>query len=80
MTIMESQLSADEKVRVVLQVLNPQASMAEMRREHNLVIRTVYGWKEKLLASGRIQLAGPDTPRQAKRHKKEAVSFKRIIG
>lgn len=80
MTIMKSQLSADEKVRVVLQVLNPQASMAEMCREHNLVIRTVYGWKEKLLASGRIQLARPDTPRQTKRYKKEAVSFKRIIG
>ena len=52
MTDKKSRYSTDEKVRIVLQTLNPQASMAEMCREHNLAPRTVYGWKEKFLAGG----------------------------
>ena len=47
MTDKKSRYSTDEKVRIVLQTLNPQASMAEICREHNLAPRTVYGWKEK---------------------------------
>ena len=72
--------STDEKVRIVVQILNPQASMAEICSEHNLVLRTVYGWKEKFLVGGRISLDGPDASKQAKRHKKEIASLKRIIG
>ena len=80
MTDKKSQVSTDEKVRIVLQTLNPQASMAEICREHNLVPRTVYGWKEKFLAGGRGSLEGSDASKQAKRHKKEIASLKRIIG
>ena len=80
MTDKKSQVSTDEKVRIVLQTLNPQASMAEICREHNLVPRTVYGWKEKFLAGGRGSLEGPDASKQIKRHKKEIASLKRIIG
>ena len=54
--------------------------MAEICREYNLVPRTVYGWKEKFLAGGRISLDGPDASKQAKRHKKEIASLRRIIG
>ena len=54
--------------------------MAKICREHNLVPRTVYGWKEKLLAGGRSSLDGPDASKQSKRHKKEIASLKRIIG
>ena len=42
MTDKKSRWSTDEKVRIVLQTLNPQASMAEICREHNLMPRTVY--------------------------------------
>ena len=64
----------------MLQTLNPQASMAEICREHNLALRTVYGWKEKFFAGGRGSLEGPDASKQTKRHKKEIASLKRIIG
>ena len=80
MTDKKSRLSTDEKIRIVLQALNPQASMAEICREHNLVPRTVYGWKEKFVAGGRSSLEGPDASKQAKRHAKEVASLKRIIG
>ena len=80
MTDKKSRYSTDEKVRIVLQTFNPQTSMAEICREHNLVPRTVYGWKEKFLAGGRGSLDGPDASKQAKRHAKEVASLKRIIG
>ena len=80
MTDKKSRWSADEKVRIVLQTLHPQASMAEMCREHNLAPGTVYGWKEKFLAGGRSLLDGPDASKQITRHKKEIASLERIIG
>ena len=80
MTDKKSRWSTDEKIRIVLQTFNPQTSMAEMCSEHSLVPRTVYGWKEKFLAGGRSSLDGPDTSKQAQRHKKEITSLKRIIG
>ena len=80
MTDKKSRMSTDEKTRIVLQTLNPQASMAEICREYNLVPRTVYSWKEKFLAGGRSSLEGPDISKQAKRHAKEVASLKRIIG
>ena len=54
--------------------------MAEICREHNLVPRTVYGWKEKFLAGGRSSLDGPNVSKQVRWHKKEITSLKRIIG
>ena len=80
MTDKKSKWSTDEKIRIVLQTFNPQTSMAEICREHNLVPRTVYGWKTKFLAGGRSSLEGPDASKQAKRHAKEIASLKRLIG
>ena len=80
MTNKKSQLSTDEKIRIVLQTFNLQTSMAEICREHNLVPRTVYGWKEKFLDGGRSSFEGSNASKQAKTHKKEIASLKRIIG
>lgn len=64
----------------MLQTLSPQASMAEIYREHNLAPKAVYGWKEKFLAGGCGSLEGPDTSKQTRWHKKEIASLKMIIG
>ena len=80
MTDKKSQYSTDEKVRIILQTFNPQASMAEICRENNLVPRTIYGWKEKFLAGGRSSFEGPSAAKQTKRHQKEIATLKRIIG
>ena len=42
MTDEKSRWSIDKKICIVLQTLNPQASMAEICREHNLAPRNVY--------------------------------------
>lgn len=80
MTNKKSKLNADEKIRIVLQTFNPQTSVAEICREHNLAPRTVYDWKEKFLDGGRSSFEGSNTSKQAKKHKKEITSLKRIIG
>ena len=70
MTDKKTRLSVDEKVRIVLQTFNPQASIVEICREHNLAPRTVYGWKEKFLVGGHSSLEGlmlPDVPSGTKR-------------
>ena len=64
----------------MLQTLNPQAGMAGICREHSLVPRTVYGWKEKFLAGGQSLLDGPGVFKQITRHKKDIALLKRIIG
>ena len=80
MTDKKSRWSTDEKIRIVLQTFNPQTSMAEICREHDLAPRTVYAWREKFLAGGRSSLDGPDASKQVKRHKEEVASLKGIIG
>ena len=80
MTGRKTRWSTDEKIRIVLQTFNPEPGVAELCRRHNLAPRTVYLWKERFLAGGRSSLDGSDAARQAKRHKREVESLKRIIG
>ncbi len=80
MTDKKTRWSTDEKIRIVLQTFKPETSVAELCRQHNLVPRTVYLWREKFLAGGRSSLDGSDAARQSKRHKREVESLKRIIG
>lgn len=70
MTNKKTRLDTDEKIRIIMQTFNPQTSVAELCRQHNLMPRTVYTWKEKFLAGGRSSLDGSDAAKQAKRHKK----------
>lgn len=80
MTDKKTRWSMDEKIRIVLQTFNPETGVAELCRQYNPVSRTVYLWKEKFLAGGRSSLDGSDAARQAKRHRREVESLKRIIG
>ena len=80
MTDKKTRWSTDEKIQISLQTFNPETHTAELCRQYNLVPRTVYMWKEKFLAGGRSSLDGSDAARQAKRHKREVESLKRIIG
>lgn len=80
MTDKKTQWSTDEKVRIVLQTFDSQASMAEICRQNNLAPRTIYNWKEKFVAAGRDSFDGSDSAAKARNHKKEVSQLKRIIG
>ena len=80
MTDKKTRWSTDEKIRIILQTFNPETSMAETCRQHNLSPRTVYNWKERFLEAGRGAFDGTDASKAAKNHRKEISSLKRLIG
>ena len=80
MTDRKTKWNTDEKVRIVLQALDPRTGMVELCRQHNLAPKTAYGWKERFLEGGRGSLEGSDAATRARSHKKGVVSLKRIRG
>ena len=80
MTGKRTRFTPDEKVRIVLQTFNPETSVAELCRRHNLAPRTVYAWKERFLEVGRSSFEGADAGRREQRHNREVSDLKRLIG
>lgn len=80
MTGKKTRLSTDEKIRIILQTFNPRTGMAGLCRRHNLPPRTVCVWKERFPAGGRSPLGGSDAAGQARLHKKEIGSPRRMVG
>ena len=76
----KTRFTPDEKVRIVLQMFNPEISVAELCCQHNLVPRTLYLWKERFLEGGRNSFKGANAERQERLHSKEVSDLKRIIG
>ena len=53
-----SRWSPDEKIRIVLESLNTNISMAELCRKYNVTPVTFYAWKEKFVQGGKLALSG----------------------
>jgi transposase len=58
------QHSAEEKIRVVLDGLRGEASIAELCRREGIATSLYYSWSKEFLEAGKRRLAG-DTARQA---------------
>jgi transposase len=56
--------SAEEKVRIVLDGLRGESSIAELCRTEGIAQSMYYGWSKEFLEAGKKRLAG-DTMRQA---------------
>ncbi len=56
--------SAEERIRIVLEGLRGEASIAELCRREGIAQSLYYSWSKEFLEAGRRRLAG-DTPRQA---------------
>src|SRR3954463_16306483 len=56
--------SAEEKIRVVLEGLRGEASIAELCRKEGIAQSMYYGWSKEFLEAGKRRLAG-DTARDA---------------
>ena len=50
--------TADEKIRIVLESMNTNISLAELCRKYNLSPGVFYQWKEKFMKGGKLALAG----------------------
>ena len=58
------QYSAEEKIRIVLEDLRGETSIAELCRKEGIAQSMYYGWSKEFLEAGKRRLAG-DTAREA---------------
>jgi transposase len=75
--------SAEEKIRIVLDDLRGEESIAEICRREGIASSMYYGWSKEFLEAGKKRLAG-DTARSAtsdevKALRREALSLKEAV-
>ena len=75
--------SAEEKIRIVLEGLRGEESIAEICRREGIASSMYYGWSKEFLEAGKKRLAG-DTTRAAtsdevKALRREASSLKEAV-
>lgn len=66
--------SAEEKIRIVLEGLRGEESIAELCRREGIVANLYYRWSKEFLEAGKKRLLG-DTKREATSH--EVVDLRR---
>ncbi len=77
------QFSAEEKIRIVLEGLRGEESIAELCRREGIAASMYYGWSKEFLEAGKKRLAG-DTARAAtsdevKDLRREASALKEVV-
>jgi transposase len=75
--------SAEEKIRIVLEGLRGEDSIAELCRREGITSSMYYGWSKEFLEAGKKRLAG-DTARAAttdevKALRREASALKEVV-
>ncbi|ACL61230.1 transposase IS3/IS911 family protein [Methylobacterium nodulans ORS 2060] len=75
--------SAEEKIRIVLEGLRGEDSIAELCRREGIATSMYYGWSKEFLEAGKRRLAG-DTARAAtadevKDLRREASALKEVV-
>ena len=77
------QHSAEEKIRIVLEGLRGEDSIAELCRREGIAASLYYSWSKEFLEAGKKRLAG-DTARQAtssevKEMRAESAALKEVV-
>ncbi|CAH1658138.1 MAG: transposase [Kaistia sp. SCN 65-12] len=77
------QFSAEEKIRIVLEGVRGEESIAELCRREGIAASMYYGWSKEFLDAGKRRLAG-DTARAAtsdevKELRREAQALKEAV-
>ena len=77
------QFSAEEKIRIVLEGVRGEESIAELCRREEIAASMYYGWSKEFLDAGKRRLAG-DTARAAtsdevKELRREAQALKEAV-
>ena len=77
------QFSAEEKIRIVLEGVRGEESIAELCRREGIASSMYYGWSKEFLDAGKKRLAG-DTVRAAtsdevKHLRRETTALKEVV-
>ena len=77
------QFSAEEKIRIVLEGLRGEDSIAELCRREGIASSMYYGWSKDFLEAGKKRLAGDTaraaTPDEVKDLRREAGALKEVV-
>ena len=74
---------AEEKIRIVLEGLRGEESIAELCRREGIASSMYYGWSKDFLEAGKKRLAGDTaraaTPDEVKELRREASALKEVV-
>ena len=77
------QFSAGEKIRIVLEGLRGEDSIAELCRREGISSSMYYGWSKEFLEAGKRRLAGDSaraaTSDEVKELRREASALKEVV-
>ena len=77
------QHSSEEKIRIVLEGLRGEDSIAELCRREGIVQNLYYRWSKEFLEAGKKRLAGDTaraaTPQEVKDLRREASALKEVV-
>ncbi|MGI0087189.1 MAG: transposase [Nitrosotalea sp.] len=77
--VTKSRRAAEEKIRIVMESITTNITVAELCRKYNIQSQTFYQWKERFIEGGKMALTGRNG--DASKHlQKENDSLKRIVG
>jgi transposase len=75
--------SAEDKIRIVLEGLRGEDSIAELCRREGIASSQYYGWSKEFLEAGKRRLAGDTaraaTPSEVKELRLEARALKEVV-
>lgn len=75
--------SAEDKIRIVLEGLRGEDSIAELCRREGIASSMYYGWSKEFLEAGKRRLAGDTaraaTPSEVKELRHEAKALKEVV-
>ena len=75
--------SAEDKIRIVLEGLRGEDSIAELCRREGIASSQYYGWSKEFLEAGKRHLAGDTaraaTPSEVKELRHEAKALKEVV-
>lgn len=75
--------SAEDKIRIVLEGLRGEDSIAELCRREGIASSMYYGWSKEFLEAGKRRLAGDTaraaTPSEVKDLRRETQALKEVV-
>ncbi len=71
--------TAEEKARIVMEVLTTSAPLSEICRKYNVQPTMVYKWKQEFIEGGSRALAGDSASAREKKMEQENRKLKEIV-
>ncbi len=72
--------TAEEKIRIVMEAMNTNITLAELCRKHSLNPNVFYQWKQEFIEGGKMALSGSLKNGANKDLQAENEHLKRLIG